>query len=830
MRRWIVRALAVFALLIALGAAAVFVYLRQSLPVMDGEARVAGISGPIEIVRDADAIPHVIAATKLDAMYGLGYVHAQDRLWQMEFQRRIGHGRLSEIFGEATVSQDRFLRTVGFGRAARSAWARLPADARQQIEAYVAGVNAFIAVHRGRRLPPEFTLLRFQPEPFTGEDVLVWVKMMAWDLSANYSLELMRHDMAARVGPERMAELLPPYDPDWLSIVSTPAKRAPATPPDEHTGHVGAISSSVELASAVAHGLSAGNAAVREFLLGGTREALGSNSWVVDGTLTASGKPMLANDPHLGTNIPSLWYLAHLSAGDFDVIGATLPGAPAFAIGRNRYIAWGETNVAADVEDLFLERVDSTGRTAEFQGVQEPIRIIPETIVVKGGAPIAIDVRVTRHGPLVSDAINANNAASTSVPTPPPVPALAFRWTALDEEDTTVVAFLKLNEARNWIDFTAALRHFVVPSQNFVYADVNGHIGYYAPGKIPVRAGGNGSRPAPGWTGEAEWIGFVPFDELPHVFDPPEHLIVAANHRPMPADYPHFIGAEWPDPYRAERILQLLTQRTRLTPDDFQAIQADVLSLHAKRLLPLLLANVRGEGDQEREAIDLLRTWDFQGTADSAAEAIFQAWFVHLMPAIAGDELGPGVSARYRGRFSYITRFATGILSKGSSAWCDDVATPASETCADSVTKAFRAAIADLNTRLGGSPARWRWDAVHHAVFPHQGLDAVRPLRRILSRSIPSRGDWSAVNVGPVSADRPYDQVSIPGYRQIVDLSPANDSRFADAVGQSGHFLSRHYDDFLPDWQAVRLKKMRMERSEIDMSALGTLRLVPATP
>ena len=263
--------------------------------------------------------------------------------------------------------------------------------------------------------------------------------------------------------------------------------------------------------------------------------------------------------------MPSLWYLAHMSAGDFDVIGATLPGAPAVAIGRNRHIAWGETNVAADVEDLYRERLDPTGKLAEFRGALEPLRIIKETIAVSGGDPIELDVRITRHGPLVSDAINANNAASTDDPKPAPLEPLAFRWTALDDADGTVVAFLLLNEARNWEEFTAALRHFVVPSQNFVYADVEGHIGYYLPGRIPIRASGDGSSPAEGWTGEMEWTGWVPFDELPHVYDPPGHFIVTANHRPVPPDYPYHIALEYPNPYRAQRITDRLREGTRLT-------------------------------------------------------------------------------------------------------------------------------------------------------------------------------------------------------------------------------------------------------------------------
>jgi penicillin amidase len=805
---------------VAIGA---YAYARRSLPRFSGTIHVAGLSGSVEIVRDADAIPHIFAAAKLDALFGLGYVHAQDRLWQMEFQRRIGHGTLSEVFGAATIPQDRFLRTVGFGRAARSAWDRLPDDARRQIEAYIAGVNAFLAANPP--LPPEFALLGFRPAPWTGADVLVWVKMMAWDLSANYSHELLRRDLLARVGPERTAELLPKYPDDALSIIEAgphapqhhaeSPRQAPVSP------------ASAAWSAAFANALR-GHEAVRRQLLDGARlEALGSNNWVVDGTMTASGKPLLANDPHLGTHVPSLWYLAHMSAGEFDVIGATLPGAPAMAIGRNRHIAWGETNVAADVEDLYRERIDPTGKMVEYRGALEPLTILRERIVVSGGEPVEIDVRISRHGPLVSDAINANNAASDDDPKPEPMEPLAFRWTALDESDDTVVAFLGLNEARNWDDFTAALRHFVVPSQNFVYADVDGHIGYYLPGRIPVRASGDGSSPAEGWTGEMEWTGWIPFDELPHVFDPPEHFIVTANHRPAGPGYPYHISLEFPDPYRAQRIIERLRGDARFTVDDFRDIQADTLSLHARTLLPLLISRARPQTDPGRRALEILRQWNFNASAESAAEPIFQSWFLGLAAALAGDELGPVILDDYRGRFSYTTRFVTNTLA-ANGAWCDDVTTNGRESCDDVITRALNEGVADLTSRLGPDMSRWRWDAVHRAVFPHQGLDTVGPLRPLLSRSIPNVGDWSTVNVGTVLVDRPYTQEAIPGYRQIVDLSPANDSRFIDAVGQSGHFLSPHYDDFMTDWRDVQYRKMRMTRTAIDQGALGRLVLAPA--
>jgi len=817
MLQWALRGSAAVVVVIAVAVGGAYAYLRQSLPQLDGTVSVTGISGPVDIIRDADSVTHVFGATKADTFYGLGYAHAQDRLWQMEFQRRVGMGRLSEVFGAATVNTDRFLRTLGTGRAARSAWESLPARTKDELNAYVAGVNAFIATHHRGDLPLEFTLLRFEPEPWTGPDVLAWVKMMAWDLSKNYSLELLRHDLDAKLGAERTRELFPPYASNALTILN---------PADIQLGRLFTTKNTVDAEARKSRNSASSVSSVVEsswvdafasgLNIGGLGSALGSNNWVVDGTMTASGKPLLANDPHLDAQIPSLWYLAHLSAGDFDVIGATLPGAPAVVIGRNRFIAWGETNVMADVQDLYRERLDATGRFAEFRGAQEPLQIVRETIAVKGAPPIALDVRITRHGPLISDAINANNANdTTALPRPPPIEPLAFRWTALDPGDSTVHSILRLNEARNWSDFTDALRDFVVPAQNFVYADVDGHIGYYAPGHLPIRDNG-------------EWMGWIPFDQLPHAYDPPEHFIVSANNRITPDSYPYPIGAEWIDPYRAQRIVDRLTSQPKLTPDDFASIQTDTYSLHAKAMLPILLERVHPIDAQDAQAITTLRQWNLDARNDSVAAAIFQAWYYELPDVIVGDELGP-LTADYTGldRSSYRSRFLLSTLATKDNVWCDDVRTPAKESCDDEVTKALHRGIERLATQLGGDMNAWRWGAVHHGVFAHSTFNTLPLLGRWLRRSVPHGGDWSTVDVGPVYPPKPFDQHSLPGYRQIVDLSPVNDSRFLDAVGQSGHALSPQYDDALPLWVAGKHRRMRMDRTDVELGAIGHLRLMP---
>jgi penicillin amidase len=826
MIRTLAKVTAAVLILTLLASSGAFLYLFRSLPKVRGTEEVAGISASVEIVRDRDAVPHIYAATRADALFGLGYVHAQDRLWQMEFQRRIGFGRLSEVLGAAALPQDRFLRTVGFGRAAVSAWEHLPADSRALIDAYVAGVNAFISTHHGSRLPPEFTLLRFEPEPWSGADVLAWVKMMAWDLSANYSLELLRHDLAAKVGPERMRELMPPPAADALSILA-PDLIAPYTKIPPHVPRPAHTTNTTNGSSASALLRTSSLSALATLFTPDAADGIGSNNWVVDGTMTASGRPMLANDPHLAAKVPSLWYLAHLHFGEEDLIGATLPGTPAVAIGRNRHIAWGETNVAADVEDLYVEHLDPSGRTAEFQGRQEPLRFIQETIRVKGAAPVTVDVRVSRHGPLVSDAINAISAAPEDTRDRPPLEPLAFRWTALDDEDLTVAAFLKLNAAHDWNAFTAALRAFAVPAQNFVYADVDGHIGYYLPGRIPIRTSGDGTVPSEGWTGAAEWQGFIPFEELPHAYDPPQHFIVTANNSPVPAGYPYFISAEYPEPYRAQRITELLQGRRGLAADDFRRIQADTRSLSAATLVPLLLQHLRPQTETERAAVDLLRRWNFDASGNSAAHAVFQSWFLQLPPAIAGDELGADLLKAYQKRFSNVTRFTASVLTQGENRWCDDVRTGTSEGCDEIVTRALRDGLARMSALQGPNFSRWRWDAVHVAAFPHQGLDSVPGLHWLLSRSMPNGGDFSTVNVGAVNTDLSFAETDIPGYRQIVDLSPKNDSRFLDAVGQSGHVLSPHYDDALADWHDVRHRPMQTDRRLIQKDAIGTLTLHP---
>ncbi len=564
---------------------AAWLYLRRSLPQLDGTLKLAGIQGPVEIIRDSHGIPYIYAASDHDAFFGLGYAHAQDRLWQMEMQRRIGAGRLSEIFGEKTLETDEFLRTAGFYRAAEAAWPALSPETQDALQAYTDGVNAYLA--SGRQLPPEFTILGVRPEPWRPTDSLVWAKMMAWNLGESYGDDLLHAELLAALGPERSAQLAYAY----------PANAPVILPPGSMTGL-----------------LEAERALREQTGLGGKQ--VGSNNWVVSGARTASGKPLLANDPHLAAQIPSIWYLASIQGDRIHVVGATLPGTPLIATGHNQDIAWGVTNLGPDVQDLFIERINPTNPNQyEVDGRWVDMQIIPEEIVVKGAKePVKWAARATRHGPLISDVTSQRGHA------------MALRWPSLDPGDTTIQAFLGINYARNWDEFTGAMEFYVGPSQNFVYADREGNIGYFGPGKIPIRAGGDGSVPVPGWNDDYAWTGWIPFAQLPHAYNPAAGYVVTANNRVTPDDYPYFITNAWAAPYRAQRIVELLTAKQGLTPDDYARIQGDQRSAQARELLPLLLA-VEPQTPEQAAALDLLRNWDGNISPDAAAPAIYEAWY-----------------------------------------------------------------------------------------------------------------------------------------------------------------------------------------------------------
>jgi penicillin amidase len=780
----------VFALLLAGGIYVVVI--RSTFPQVQGTLPVAGLRGRVQVYRDRWGVPHIYADNEHDLFVAQGYVHAQDRLWQMEFNRRIGAGRLSEVLGESTLASDRFLRTIGLYRAAQADLQVLPPEVLDVLQAYADGVNAFIATHQNN-LPLEFTLLGFKPEPWTPTDSLAWGKVMSMDLSGNWESELVRQQLVAALGEDKVRELLPPYPAAGPFIIPEEAKsygRLDTSILDDYH-------------------------AVKE-LTGMSGAYLGSNNWVVDGTKTATGRPLLANDTHLGIQMPSIWYEVHLVAGRLDVVGFSFPGAPGVIIGHNRDIAWGVTNAGPDTQDLYVEKVNPANPNQyEFRGQWEDMTVIPEQIRVKGRSePEQLTVRLTRHGPLMTPVVSGATQQ------------LALRWAALEGGGLFRSVYL-LDRARNWDEFRTALRYWQSPSQNFVFADKDGNIGYQMPGNIPIRAKGQGLVPVPGWTGEYEWTGYIPFDELPFVYNPPTHYIVTANNKVVPDSYAYFLSAEWADPSRAQRISDLLRDKDDLTVDDMRNIQADTYSIPAAKLMPYILA-LGPQGWLQERAFRFLRTWDFRMGKESGAAGIMEAILWRTLANTFGDELENAGIDESTWMASASALFD--VIQDKDNPWFDDVRTPAVEDrdailerSVEEAMEFWRRRYGDL---VGNLDSQWAWGKVHTATFDHP-LGSVEPLNLIFNRGpLAARGSWCTVDAAAY-APGDFAMTSVSSQRQIIDVGAWRNSRSQHTTGQSGQPFNKHYDDMIQSWEAVKHHPMLYEKDDIVANREGLLTLVP---
>lgn len=813
--RWLLRiGLALMILIALLGAGGALWFYRvshQPFPQTQGTISLPGLRAPVTVIRDRWGVPHIYASNPHDLFMAQGFLHAQDRFWQMEFWRHIGTGRLSEMLGKTTLHQDRFIRTLGWNRAAQQDLEALGPEERAILEAYAAGVNAYLEQNRDR-LPLEFTLFRlfgrrWEIEPWQPLHTAAWAKVMAWDLSGNWDKELLNARIVQKIGPEHLPELVLPYPADRPVIVPTPVAETPL--PEE----------TVRALLDLGRGL-------QRMTLGDAPDR-GSNNWVVAGSRSVTGKPILANDPHLSIQMPSIWYEVALhcepvtSECPIQVAGASFPGVPGVVIGHNDRIAWGVTNLGPDVQDLYMERVNPENPLeVEFQGKWEPVQVITEEIRVAGQAePVRLPVRITRHGPVINDVVEALTRTQT---------LYAFRWTAL-EPSRIVRALLRLNWARNWEEFHKALADWDVPGQNFVYADVDGHIGYQATGRVPIRAKGNGLVPVPGWSGEYEWIGYVPYEEMPRRLDPAEGFIVTANNAVVDPSYPHFLAAVWDYGDRAQRITDLLRAKDRLSLEDMAAIQNDTLSLAAQAIVPYVL-NLSFEDPLARQAQEVLRAWDFRATPDQAGPTIFETFLKHLLHEAWVDELGEEIVQDLLTGGSHNRYWARWALAQPDLPWWDDRRTPQRETRDDIVRRAFEQTVAELRNRLGPDPRAWTWGKVHTATFTHGtlGQSGIRPVEAIFNRGpYPAPGTSAAVNNIGFNVQKGFTVRSLPSLRFIASTANWSDSRFIHTTGQSGLPYHPHYDDFIPMWLKGEYHPMPWSREEVERNAEGVLRLQP---
>ncbi len=808
---------------------------RRPFPQIQGTLMVPGLREPVDIYRDRFGVPHIYARNPHDLFFALGFVHAQDRFWQMDVWRHTAAGRLAELFGESQVETDAFLRTLGWWRLAQEDYRRLDPEIRGWLDAYAEGVNAYIRSRKPTELSLEYAVLRVlnpghRIEPWDPVHALAWTRVMAWDLRSNIQGEIERAVLLKDLTPEAMAQLFPPY-PYGRHPVIVPEYSAP-------TGAVPQPDPQVdwEQVAALARHLAQRLARIDQALnLDGLD--LGSNSWVISGELSATGRPILANDPHLAEQIPSIWYQVGLHCQPqtpecpFNVVGFSFPGAPGVVIGHNDRIAWGFTNSGVDVMDLYIEQVNPENPNQYRVGDQwVDMDVRTEVIEIAGGGSVEIVVRWTRHGPIISGVYEKlEDFEEKSGLDLPANYALALRWTAL-EPTRTLEAVLGFNRARNWEEFREAARLFDVPSQNLIYADVDGNIGYQLPGKIPIRAEGHsGELPVPGWVDTYEWQGYIPFEDLPWVLNPPKGYIVTANNAAVGPEYPWRLYDRPALGYRARRIVDLIEQLPKpLTVQDMARIQADNYDASAALLVPLMMDLELYDPHLERVR-GLWVGWDYQMDADSPAAALYAAFWRQLLALAFHDQLPEDFLPRGGSRWFEIVR---ALLEEPDSPWWDNVDTPQRETRDDILRQAFAQAVEELERTLGRDPTRWSWGALHELRFTHLpfGKSGIPPLEALFGRGpYPVGGGAAIVNATGWRADKGYRVLSLPSMRMVVDLSDWDNSLAIHTTGQSGHAFHPRYTDMVEAWRTYRYNPMLWSRERVLAEAEGHLRLVPRT-
>jgi penicillin amidase len=883
---------------------------RRSYPQASGTIDVAGLSAPVTVVRDAHGIPNIYADTTEDLFFAQGYVHAQDRFWQMDFNRHLTGGRISELVGEPGLDTDKYLRTMGWRRVAEQEWGPASAESKKVLQAYADGVNAYIADRSPTQLSLEYLVLRLTGasgpmEPWTPIDSLAWGKAIAWDLRSNADDEVNRVKYAKAVGGPRAQELYPDYpfeehpeivprgtvvDGEFDFEATAPAGEPGAGCTGAGCPAAGALDR-IDAAEEALLGLGVGSAArsgmsplARETaealdavdpaltglarieatvgaLIGPVGDGIGSNSWAVGRQESATGNALLANDPHLGPAMPSLWYQvgAHCravtDACPYDFSGMSFPGVPAVMSGHNQKAGWAVTNLGPDVTDMVLEKIDDTGYYVD--GELRPFTVIEDVIRVAGGQDVPITIRLTEHGPLMSDVGETERGIAENAPVPADAPdpgngfGVAYRWTAL-EPGRTVEAIIQLARMQDWDDFRAAAANWAVPAQNLAYADVEGNIGYQTPGTIPIRKGYSGKYPVPGWDSAYDWDGFIEFDALPNMLNPDDGLVVTANNAAIGEQYPYLLTDDWDYGYRAQRITDLLQQATagpaKVDVAGLSAIQLDTYNSNAATLVPRLMDSVTGLDEQTATAFALLDGWDFHNDSDSAAAAYFNAFWRSLQDPLFNDELGADARSNGNDRWWYVT---DGLWDRPDDPWWDDTTTTDRESRDATVAAALTAAASELTQRFGSDPQDWSWGEMHtlEVVATPFGASGIRPLEWMFNRGpVELGGGGGIVNaIGwdasvtcdeenadePVCADFPtvqpaYEVDWIPSFRSVVDFSNLDASTWVHLTGASGHTFHKHYDDQLEPWAAGQTLPWPFTRSAVEASGEDTLTLNPA--
>ncbi|MBU4213641.1 MAG: penicillin acylase family protein [Actinobacteria bacterium] len=842
LRRTIVVVACVLVLVVVGLAGAAWWVVRAPLPTVDGDLRVAGLDGQVAVTRDARGVPTVVAGTAHDLFMAQGYVAAQDRFFEMDYRRHVTAGRLSELVGAdaKALAADKVVRTLGWRRVAEQEWELAAPATRGALQAYADGVNAYLEGRSPARIAVEYTVLGLKvdvaaPERWDPVDSLAWLKAMAWDLRSNYDDELTRARAYSTLADVASVDALFPAYPQDLNAPILAGATGSQEPPSASGADLGLTS---EAAQGALTSAQAALDAVPHLL--GEGQGIGSNSWVVSGAYTTSGLPLLANDPHLSVSAPGIWMQVGLRCAalgpdcPYDVSGFSFAGFPGVIIGHNGELAWALTNLGADVTDFFLEKV--TGGAALVDGARVALTSRTETIKVAGGDPVTITVRSTRHGPIVSDVLNLDAVAR--VPAGGVATQVALAWTALTP-NRSADAVLALDTARDAADVQAAAALFAAPAQNILFATTDGHIGYQAPGLVPVRARvvgsslpSDGSWPRPGWDSAYDWQGYVEPDRLPRTLDPPQGYIVAANQAVTPAGTGPFLTNDWDYGFRAQRIRALLVARLatgKVDVADMQTIATDARSAAADVLVPQLIGLDIGTGfDADGQA--LLRTWDRQMDADSPAAVYFAAVLQDVLAQTFSDNLPTEAALDGDSRSVELLRE---VVDDPSSTWWDDSSTPRVVEGRDEIlTRALVSARLELTARLGKDPSTWAWGTVHTIAPEHPvlGGDAVPALVRSLMNPDPRPVGGGSAVVDATAWDASsgsFDVVSAPSMRMVVDLSDLDSSTWVTLTGSSGHPGSTHYADQLTAWSTGLSYPWPFTAAAVEADAADRLTLTP---
>ncbi len=836
--RWLKRIL-VFLLVVVL-AVGVFGFwtVRRSFPQVDGELEIKGLTEPVSVIRDDWGVAHIYATNTHDLFFAQGYTHAQERFWQMDFQRHIGAARLSEMFGESQLETDKFLRSLGLVDLARMELETMDEHTREVLDAYAEGVNAYLSTHTGAEISLEYAVLTLQNsgyviEPWTPLDTLTWAKMMSWELSGNLAEEVTRTVVSADLPVSQVEKLFPDYPNDHPVIVEgdqvTLTSRSRPEIPEAAVAAIASVGAASQL--------------VWE-LTGGGFEGIGSNNWVAGGSMTETGKPILANDTHLGIQMPSIWFQngLHCVGSDpecpYQVTGFQFVGAPGVTIGHNARIAWGVTTESVDTQDLYVERVNPANPDQyEVDGKWVDFEKRVETIGIAGGDSEEFEVRSTRHGPVISGTyLDHDDLDGTKAIELPEEYVVTLAWQSL-QPATLFESILTLNRAEDYDDFRSAMALWDVAAQNVVYADVDGNIAYQATGEAPIRAKGDGRYPVPGWTSEYEWTGIVPFDDMPRLFNPPQGYVATANQLVTRPGTEPMLSAEGGLGFRAKRIEDLLKAGTDHNVASMQQMQMDALDGGALGIVPALL-EVDPAGDDSVVAMQsLLETWaarsnPFQAAWDSNEAAAYQGTWRHLLANTFHDELPED---QYPSRSTGNSRWfevVIQLLDDPDDAWWDDVSTSEVESRDDILFRSMVDAHVELSEMLGANPAEWRWGDLHIARFENQtlGQSGIGPIEWLFNRTAPRRvgGGGGIINATGWAFEEGYELDWHPSQRMVVDLADLSNSTFINTTGNSGHAFHRYYDNMIEPWTDGVQSPMYWTRDQVELNASSTLELVPA--